>query len=135
MVQIDELYRIQKKCMQMLTNSNRKAHAAPLFKQLRLLNVYDINKLQIACFVYKSMNYLLPHCLTNFFESNNTVHDYNLRNNRNIKLHQSTINVRFFSIKCNGPRIWNDIDISIRDARHVDIFKVKLKPHYLESYI
>ena len=63
------------------------------------------------------------------------MHDYNLRNNRNRKLHQSTTNVRFFSIKCNEPRIWNDIDISIRDARHVDIFKAKLKQHYLVSYI
>ena len=57
------------------------------------------------------------------------MHDYNLRNNRNITLHQSTTNVRFFSIKCNGLRIWNDIDIPIRDARHVDIFKAKLKQH------
>ena len=94
--------------MRMLTNSQTKAHAAPLFKQMSLLNVYDINKLQIACFVYKSINSLLPQCFANSFESNDKVHDYILRNNCNIKLHQSTTNVRFFSIKCNGPRIWND---------------------------
>ena len=47
--------------------------------------------------------------------------NYNLRNNRNIKLHQSTTNVRCFNFKCNEPRIWNDIDMSIRDARHVDL--------------
>ena len=104
-------------------HSHRKAHVAPLFKQMSLLNVYDINKLQIECFVYKSMNSRLPHCFANFFEFKDTVHDYNLRNNHKIKLHQVTTNVRFFSIKCNGPRIWNGIDISIRDARHVDFFK------------
>ena len=103
---------------------------------MSLLNVYDINKSQIACFVYKSINSLLPHCFANFFQSNDPMHDYYRRNNCNIKLHQSTTNVRVFSInKFNGPRIWNDIDISIRDARHVDIFKAKLKQHYLESYI
>ena len=52
-VQIDVLYRILKKCLRMLTNSNRKAHAAPLFKQMNILDVYDINKLKISCFVYK----------------------------------------------------------------------------------
>ena len=78
------------------------------------------------------MNSLLPHCFANCFESNDTVYDYNLRNNRNIKLNHSTTNVRLFSIKC---RIWNDIDIPMRDARHVDIYKAKLKQHYLESYI
>ena len=72
--------------------SHRKAHAVPLFKQMSLLYVYDINKLQIAFFLYKSM---LPHCFANFFESNDTVHDYNLRNNSNIKLHQSTTNLRY----------------------------------------
>ena len=40
-----------------------------------------------------------------------------------------------FSIKSNGPRIWNDNNISVRDARHVNIFKAKLKHHNLESYI
>ena len=102
---------------------------------MNLLHEYDINKLQIACFVYKSIYSLLPHCFAYFFESIDTVHDYNLRTNLNIKLHHSTTNVRFFSIKCNGPRFWNDTNISIRDARHVDIFKAKLKQHYLESYI
>ena len=58
---------IQKKCMRMLTNSHRKAHAASLFKEMSLLTVYDINKLQIACYVYKSMNSVLPHCFANFF--------------------------------------------------------------------
>ena len=133
-MQVDVLYRIQKKCMRMLTNSHRKAHAVPLFKQMSLLNVYDINKLQIACFIYKSINSLLPHCFLNFFESNDTDHDYNLRKDHNIKLHESTTNVRFLSIK-NGPTIWNDINTSIRDARNVDIFNAKLKQHYLESYI
>ena len=95
----------------MLTNSHRKAHVAPLFKQMNVLNVYDINKLQIVCFVYKSMNSLLQHCFANFFDSNAPLHDYNLRNNRSRKLHQSTTNVRFFSFKCNEPRIWKDIDI------------------------
>ena len=65
-VQIDLLYRIQKKCMRMLTNSHRKARAAPLFKPMNVLNVYDMNKLQIACFVYKSVNSLLL-CFANFF--------------------------------------------------------------------
>ena len=66
---------------------------------------------------------------------NDTVHDYNLRNNLNIKLHQSTTTVSFYSIKCNVPRIWNNIDTSIRDAKHVDIFKAILEEHYLESSI
>ena len=60
----------------------------------------------------------------NFFESNDIVYDYNLRNNRNIKLFQLTTNVRFFSINVTDLEFWNDVDISIRDVRHVDIFKV-----------
>ena len=43
-------------------------------------------------------NYILLHCFANFLESNDIVHDYNLRNNRNTKLHQLTTNVRFLVV-------------------------------------
>ena len=50
---LDKLYRIQKKSVCILTSSDRKAHAAPLFRQIGILKVYDVNKLQIACLCTK----------------------------------------------------------------------------------
>ena len=64
---LDKLYRIQRKSVRILTNSDRKAHAAPLFQQVGILKVYDINKLQISCFVYKAMHYLLSPCFKDYF--------------------------------------------------------------------
>ena len=110
---LDKLYRIQKKSVRILTSSDRKAHAASLFRQIGILKVYDVNKLQIACFVYKAMHCLLPHCFNDYFVLNSSIYCYNLRNNDNVKQYNSKTNVRFYFIKCYGPKIWNDIDSSI----------------------
>ena len=40
------------------------------------------------------MNSHLPHYFANFLEFNDTVQYHNIRTKRNIKLHQSTTNVR-----------------------------------------
>ena len=82
------------------------------------------------------MNSLLPRCFANLFECNDIVHDANLRYNRNIKLNQSTTNVSLFLVlNVTDLEAGMTLFISKRDARHVDIFKAKLKQHYLESYI
>ena len=72
--------------------------------------VYDINKLQIACVVYKAMHSLLPPCFNDYFVLNSSIYNYN----DNVKRYNLRTNVRFYCIKCYGPKIWNDIDSSIR---------------------
>ena len=63
----DKLYGIQKKCVRILTNSERNAHSAPLLRPVDILKIYYINKLQIAFFVYKAMHSLLPPCFKDYF--------------------------------------------------------------------
>ena len=51
---LERLFRKQKKSScYYITKWN--AHTIPLFKQLNILTVYDINKLQTLCFVYKQV--------------------------------------------------------------------------------
>ena len=67
--------------------------------------------------VYKSINYLLTHCFANFFESNDTVRDYNPRYNRNI---QSTTNVSFLALNITDLESGMTL-IYLGDTRHADI--------------
>ena len=53
-------FKKQKKALRAITFTKWNAHTTPLFKHLNILTVYDINKLQILCFVYKAVNNLLP---------------------------------------------------------------------------
>lgn len=50
------------------TNSQRKAYAASLFKQINTLNIYVVNKLQKMGFIYKAkQNAFLSSYFENFF--------------------------------------------------------------------
>ena len=49
----------KKKALRAITLTKRNEYATPLFKNLNILTVYDINTLQTLCFVYKVVNNLL----------------------------------------------------------------------------
>ena len=54
------IFKIQKRAIRTITCSKCIAHTEPLFKDLRLLKVFDIYKLQQLQFYYKLYNRLLP---------------------------------------------------------------------------
>jgi len=51
---LNNLFLLQKRAMRIITNSEWREHTLPIFNRLRVLMVFDINKLQIACFMYKA---------------------------------------------------------------------------------
>ena len=57
---LDRIFRIQKKYCRVITFSDFRAHSEPLFKKLYLLNVYQLYVYQVALFMNKQMNRLLP---------------------------------------------------------------------------
>ena len=57
---LERLFRKQKKSSSSTTFTKCNAHTTPLFKHLNILTIYNINKLQTLCFVYKAVNNLLP---------------------------------------------------------------------------
>ena len=60
-VYLDKIFKIQKKYCRIITFSDFRAHSEPLFKELNILNVYNMYKYQIALFMYKQLNGLTYH--------------------------------------------------------------------------
>ena len=50
------LHRRQKKALRMIAFAKWDAHTKPLFKKYGILTIFDTNKLQTCCFVYKAVN-------------------------------------------------------------------------------
>ena len=73
---LSTLYIYQKKAVRILTNSPRVCHTRPLFQQLRLLPLVDINDLQVGCFMYSAMHNLLPNYFHTLFVTNSSVHSH-----------------------------------------------------------
>lgn len=76
----ERVIKLQKKAVRIIILSKYNAHTEPIFKQLKLLKVTDILKLQELKFYYKYKHDLLPHYLSDMpFNTNADTHNYNTR--------------------------------------------------------
>ena len=59
---LNRIYYSQKQAVRYraITNSDYRAHAAPLFSKLEILDIFQVNTLEIAKFVFRFHNDLLP---------------------------------------------------------------------------
>ena len=73
---LEQLFRKQNKKLYAITFSKWNAHTTPLFKHLNILTVYDINKLQTLCFLYKAVNNLLWNRFSTVFILNINIHQH-----------------------------------------------------------
>ena len=106
--------------------------ASPLFKKLKLLKLCDLNNLNMAVFVFKSINELIPSPVTFVY---NAPGPYNLRRNEllHVPFTRSHQSQRFISVR--GANLWNSLPLEFRSCRTVNALKKKLKNHYLEQYL
>ena len=81
------------------------AHAKPLFKKFGVLTVFDSNKLQTCCFLYKAVNNQLLDRFSNLFSMNFDVHHYDTRQRSNLHLVPHRLIVRANSIKVYGTKL------------------------------
>ena len=72
---------IQNKLIRIITKKNRWTPSAPLYHQLKVLKLADINKLNTAVFVYKSINNIVNSPIHYQYRINE---GYNLCNQENI---------------------------------------------------
>ncbi len=119
------LERSQKRAVRAVVFANRRTHTAPIFKQLNVLTIEKINKLQTASFVFKAIN--RPSQFTNFFTPNYLVHSHNTR--QQFKLHSvpHRINCRANSIRIFGSKLWNSISNELRTSPTVKSFQKQYK--------
>ena len=102
--------KIQKRAIRTLTASKYNAHTEPLFKQLNLLKISDICKLQEIKFYHKLVNKKLPLYFNDFVcQTNSEVHNYNTR--RRQKIHIPRIKHEFaqLSIRYSVIRTVNNL--------------------------
>ena len=79
------IFKLQKRVMRIITCSKYNAHSEPLFKELKLLKLEDIRKLQELKFYYKLVHKQLPsyfNCIS--VTTINTVHQHNTRQSGNL---------------------------------------------------
>ena len=112
---LNRIYYLQKR-------AEYRAHTAPLFSKLKVLDIFQINTLDIAKFMFCYHNNLLPPLILNLFMTNSQVHKYDTRTAGNYRVHSCSTNSKKFTILYQGPRVWNCLPASTTN----DYYFVKL---------
>ena len=116
----------RKRAVRAVTNSEYRAHTAPLFSKLKILDIFLINTLDIAKFMFPYRNNLLPPLFFNLFMANSQVHKYDTRTAGNYRVHSCRTNIKKFTILYQGPRVWNCLPASITNLSGFPTFKNKV---------
>ena len=67
---LTRIYYLQKRAVRAVMNSDYRAHTAPLFSKLKILDIFQINTLDITKFMFRYNNNLLPPLFPNLFMTN-----------------------------------------------------------------
>ena len=110
------------------------SHTDPLFYQLKVLKVQDINVLQTAKFMFKYTKDVLPHVFRNLFLYNRNFHSYPTRTRNNIHLNNPKLLIAHKSLRHHGPDVWNALPNNIKQSPFLNPFKRKLKEKILNQY-
>ena len=123
---LNRIFYLQKRAVRAVTNSDYQAHTAPLFSQLKILDIFQINTLDIAKFMFRYHDNLLPPLFLNPFMTNSQVHRYDTRRAGNYRVHSCRMNIKKFTILYQGPRVWNCLPASINNLSSFSTFKNKV---------
>jgi len=77
----------------------------PLFQQLNILNIYQINIFVIGCLTYLFLQNQLPGALTDIFKKNDQIHDHNTPLSKLRQTPLSKTKVRKFTVANKGVDI------------------------------
>mgnify|MGYP003433291688 FL=1 len=129
--QLNKLFICQKIAIRTITNSRRRTHTKPLFAKLKILTLFDVNNQQVACFMYRSTNNLLPDYFSKMFSQNSSFHAHNTRQHHHIHIIRHRLNVRRNTVHIFGPKLWNNLPTAITQSPNVFVFKRRYKKYLL----
>ena len=115
---LNRIYYLHKRAVQAIT--------APLFSKLDFPDIFQVNTLDTAKFMFRDHNNLLPPLFHNLFMTNSQVHRYDTRTTSNYRVHSCCKNTKKFTILYKGPRIWNCLPASFTNLSSFSIFKNKV---------
>ena len=98
-----------------------------MFKNSNNLRLYDINRLQVGCFVYQAFHGHLPESFNNYSVTNQSIHGHLTRQHNDMHQLLCYSSVRASSIKIYDVQIWNSIPDTIRTLTSIHLFKGKFK--------
>ena len=127
------LFRLQKRVVRIITGSSRLEHTAPLFKELKLLQLKQVHVYKVGLIMFRVWHYKTPHVFSSLFIRNEEFHSYNTRQYLQFHVPIARTDYMKRAISSKGVRIWNSVCChETIDCSYVS-FKQSLKKRLLQT--
>ena len=110
--------------MRLITFKSYSEHTEPIFKELRILDIFKINDYLTALFMYRYY-YLnnLPETFEIYFVTNNEIHNYNTRNATKLHKCSKRTNYVIHTLSNKGVNLWNALDTKFKRINSYNVYK------------
>ena len=132
---LNKLSILQKRALKISTLSHRRTASCLLFSKCSVLNLFDINKHQVAKFMYLLKYNLLPMSICELFQKISNVHQHYTRSSHSYWHSHEMSRARCFSVFITGPKIWDSLPVDIKNILLLHRFSKSIKNFFIESYI
>ena len=130
---LEKLYLLQKRAIRIITKSDYRLPAGPLFVKLGVLPVYELIKFHTLLFMFKLQNENFPSIPSIKFILNSDIHSYSTRQRNNLRLPRNRTTRACNSFYRVGIKEWNSLNIQIKDSSTVSRFKLLLKRSLVDN--
>ena len=132
--QLNRLVVLQKRAIRILSGSQCLAHSSPLFANLKLLKLVDINKYLILLFLFKHKHFILPAVCMHLVRISDTVCSHNTCTYSYFSYSTCRTIRQELDIGHRGPVIWNTLPATITQLSYITAFKKSLLVHFFSKY-
>ena len=132
---VNRIHKLQKWAVRAITCSKYNAHTTPLFKDLKLLSIHDIYKLNMLKFYYKYKKKLLPAYFSGMFDDNFLSHQYETRNKTQPSTWKSIASKN--CVRYSVPLLMDKIPQNIKDkieSVSLQTFGKHVKTWFIDKY-
>ena len=102
-----KLFILQKRAIRLICHASRDAPSNPLFKDLKILKINDINSHLITILMFKLQHNELPLVFNDIFKCNSSVHSHDTRQSLELHIPLVTTNYTQMTVRYVGVILWN----------------------------
>ena len=116
-----------------ITFSEWRTPSDPLFKGLRILNVYNLHDLSISTFMFDLVNGNLPHILIEYCDIIEHIYSTRQKEDGQLRLPKLRTTQGQFSLSFVGSEFWNRLPVDVRLTRSRNRFRNSVTSHLLNE--
>ena len=128
---------LQKRAIRFIIKAKYNSHTGPIFSSQNILTLDDIYNLQCCKLYQKQLQNRLPSFFMNLFITSSETHNYETRQQNNIRPPNITLKIQEQFINFKVANVWNSLPNAIKQSTHLapSCFSKKCHDYYVKQYV